>query len=320
MKKRGFTIVELLVVIVVIAILAAITVVSYSGISRKATEATLQSDLTNSANKLKMYNVEYGIYPTMEEPDSNGTLCPASPETDTKYCIKPSPGNAFTYSSNSPYYTFALDATNTASGVTYNITDNTGPAIGSSEPAEPSIPTVTIGSQVWMQNNLNEGTKISGSTNQSNNSTDEKWCYDDIESNCTTYGGLYQWDEMMQYVTTEAAQGLCPVGFHLPTDAEFKTMEIYLGMTALQANSTGFRGTDQGTKIKTGGSTGFNWLPGGANPGGYYDIGSYGYLWTSTQIDATYAWLRDFDTLSPQIERVGFVGKQSGLSVRCIQN
>jgi len=76
----------------------------------------------------------------------------------------------------------------------------------------PGIPTVTyqgqvyntvlIGSQCWLKENLNVGTMINGSQNQTNNSTIEKYCYDNDPANCDEYGGLYQWDEMMQYTTT----------------------------------------------------------------------------------------------------------------------
>jgi prepilin-type N-terminal cleavage/methylation domain-containing protein len=62
--KSGFTIVELLVVIVVIGILAAITIVSYAGISQRTTVASLQSDLTNAAQQLKLYYTDHGSYPT----------------------------------------------------------------------------------------------------------------------------------------------------------------------------------------------------------------------------------------------------------------
>src|SRR5665648_904872 len=90
---RGFTIVELLVVIVVIGILAAITIVSYSGISQKATVVSLISDLDNASKQLKLYQVEYSSFPSVM--DGN---CPTAPINDTKYCLKLSSGNTFSYS------------------------------------------------------------------------------------------------------------------------------------------------------------------------------------------------------------------------------
>src|SRR5674476_19977 len=92
-KSSGFTIVELLVVIVVIGILAAITIVSYTGISQRATVASIQSDLSNSAQQLKLYYTEYGAYPTNDL--STGNHCPTSPNNDTKYCLKLSSGNSY---------------------------------------------------------------------------------------------------------------------------------------------------------------------------------------------------------------------------------
>lgn len=62
-KNKGFTIVELLIVIVVIGILAAIVVVAYRGIQDRAYDTSVQNDLANIAKKIKMYNVENGVYP-----------------------------------------------------------------------------------------------------------------------------------------------------------------------------------------------------------------------------------------------------------------
>ena len=119
-QQHGFTIVELLVVIVVIGVLAAITVVSYTGISQKAIVAMLQSDLGNSAQKLKLYRVEHDAYPATLD----GSNCPTGP-ADVNYCLKASSGNTLSYNSSSPYSTFLLCAT--SNPTRYCITESTGP-------------------------------------------------------------------------------------------------------------------------------------------------------------------------------------------------
>ncbi|MEI7726771.1 MAG: FISUMP domain-containing protein, partial [Bacteroidota bacterium] len=90
--------------------------------------------------------------------------------------------------------------------------------------------TVLIGSQCWMSANLNYGSNLNSSQVQTDNCISEKYCYNDLAGNCTNYGGLYQWDEMMKYDDTPAGQGLCPPGWHIPTEAEWTTLfNFYLG-------------------------------------------------------------------------------------------
>ena len=69
-----------------------------------------------------------------------------------------------------------------------------------------TYPTVQIGTQCWFQKNLNIGTMINGNANQTNNGIIEKYCYNNLAASCITYGGLYQWNEAMQYVTTSRAK------------------------------------------------------------------------------------------------------------------
>ena len=118
-RDRGFTIVELLVVIVVIGILAAITIVSYSGIASKAIVANLQSDLTNDSKQLRLYNVEHGYYPSSFDTKN----CPLAPDIDTRYCLKASNGVELSYIGGAQI--FRLTATK--NGVSYRITENKTP-------------------------------------------------------------------------------------------------------------------------------------------------------------------------------------------------
>ena len=85
-------------------------------------------------------------------------------------------------------------------------------------------PTVQIGSQCWMASNLNFGTIIASTQDQRDNCVSEKYCYNDNPINCTNQGGLYQWDELMQYDNTPADQGFCPPAWHIPTENDWNTL------------------------------------------------------------------------------------------------
>lgn len=130
-NSRGFTIVELLVVIVVIGILAAISLVSYSNISQKAVIATVQSDLSNASKMLKIYKTLYDSYPTSLDVNN----CPSAPTPDTKYCLKSSSGSTIVYSTLNPQ-TFHVTATKDV--ISYSMTDSTKPAVATTATSCPS--------------------------------------------------------------------------------------------------------------------------------------------------------------------------------------
>jgi len=93
-----------------------------------------------------------------------------------------------------------------------------------------SYPTARIGSQCWMTANLDRGTRIPFSQGQYDNCVAEKYCYGNLDDGCTRYGGLYQWDELMNYETENESQGLCPPGWHVPSDGEWATLcDVYYG-------------------------------------------------------------------------------------------
>jgi len=185
--------------------------------------------------------------------------------------------------------------------------------------------TVQIGSQCWMASNLDYGTLISSnnaSDNQVDNSIVEKYCYGDAASACTGGGGLYQWGEAMNYSTVAGTQGICPEGWHVPTDAQWKGMEFYLGMDTATAKITNWRGTDEGTKIKLGGSTGFQADGTGyrKSDGSFYGNPEYGYFWTSTlQGTGTQAWVRGVMDGEAGIYR-NPINYSYGLCIRCLKD
>ncbi len=183
-------------------------------------------------------------------------------------------------------------------------------------------PTVLIGNQCWMAKNLNIGQKILLAQNQTDNQTIEKYCYSDDTTYCHTYGGLYQWGEMMQYTTTENAQGICPDGWHIPSDEAWKTLEITLGMDSSQADMVNqWRGPGVGTALKAGGSSEIEILLGGCrilNGLSYYE-GDMGYYWTSSQYGSQ-AWRRCFSATSGSVGRYNNFTKTYGLSVRCVKD
>ncbi|MFC1733634.1 fibrobacter succinogenes major paralogous domain-containing protein [candidate division KSB1 bacterium] len=187
---------------------------------------------------------------------------------------------------------------------------------------------VQIGNQCWMAENLNIGSFIHGSLNQQNNLNIEEYAYNNDTLNWVNHGGLYQWDELMSYSPGSSSnpsnvQGICPQGWHIPSDAEWKQLEMFLGMNSVDANSTGWRGIGVGLALSPTGSSGFNAQYGGYRlaTGAFADGDCYGYYWTATNsgaLDAYYRILK-FHMYGGEIYRaVG--GKVFGQAVRCVKN
>jgi len=183
--------------------------------------------------------------------------------------------------------------------------------------------TVLIGTQCWFKENLDVGTRINGSQNQTNNGIKEKYCYNDLVSNCDVYGGLYQWDEMMQYVTSQGAKGICPTGWHIPTDAEWTTLTNYLGGESVAGGKIKEAGTAHWASPNTGAtnSSGFTALPGGYRygNGSFYSLTNYAYFWSSSQSGAANAWRRGLGYNNEYVYRNSDY-KSHGFSCRCLKD
>ncbi len=168
---------------------------------------------------------------------------------------------------------------------------------------------------------MNVGNMIAGATNQANNSTLEKYCYGNSYGNCQTQGGLYQWNEAMQYSASEGAQGICPTGWHVPTDAQQNTLDQYLSNTTCNASRNGaWDCADAGTKLKSGGSSGFEGLLGGirTTDGTSYGQGTYALFWSSS-INGSNAWVRYLISSDATVYRLSAL-RAASYSVRCLKD
>ncbi|HOW26565.1 MAG TPA: FISUMP domain-containing protein [Bacteroidales bacterium] len=195
-----------------------------------------------------------------------------------------------------------------------------------------SYNTVLIGSQCWIVQNLNIGEPIasnSGGQLQTDNGIIEKYCYENSPSYCSGYGGLYEWNEAMQYETIEGAQGICPAGWHIPSDGEWTILSDFLGGEYVAGGKMKSTGTiEDGTGLwyaPNEGATnesGFTGDPGGVR--GYYyrdfyNVNAQGSFWSSTQSNEIKAWNRELDFGWSDVTR-GNSYKDYGLSVRCLQD
>jgi len=212
------------------------------------------------------------------------------------------------------------------------------PAIEIMKIGDEEYKTVDIGNQVWMAENLKikhyrNGDPIPNVTSGSEwdkLSTGARCSYNNNENNAYTYGYLYNW-----FAITDNRE-IAPDGWHVPTDREWKYLEINLGMNQLKVDILGLRGTNEGSKLagridlwddgSLKGNTafsesGFSGLPGGFRyPGGKFDrLGNRGYFWSASAYDTGLAWWRHLDFNRSDAVR-GYFSKLSGLSVRLVRD
>ncbi len=197
--------------------------------------------------------------------------------------------------------------------------------------------TIKIGDQWWMAENL-KVTRYRNSDpipNVINNAewsglTSGAYCeYDNNPANVETYGRLYNW-----YAATDS-RNIAPEGWHVPTDDDWKQLEMYLGMSLEDADDIGWRGTDEGGKLKESGTyywtdpntgatnaSGFSALPAGyrSNNLDYFNgKGSHAYFWYIEEYDTDRAWRRllyfDYSTINRSHDY-----KHYGFSIRCVKD
>ena len=184
--------------------------------------------------------------------------------------------------------------------------------------------TVKIGNQCWMAENLDAGLRIDSTVIAANNINIEKYCYHDDPANCAVYGGLYPWNEMMQYSTTPGVQGICPPGWHIPADNELTDLMTFLGGVSVAGDKLKEPGTAHWDAPNTStNSSGFTAR--GAGWGdfffdySYWDLKSNTQYWSSTEYDqSAYLYYVGNDIGYGSVVH-SYQWKDYRLSVRCLQ-
>ncbi|MDD4062560.1 MAG: FISUMP domain-containing protein [Candidatus Pacebacteria bacterium] len=373
--QKGFTLIELLIVIGIIAILAAAIIIAINPGAQfaQARDATRQGHI-NSLNKaILSYMVSnygdlsgLGITPTATEIcapnalDCTGLVDLSLLVSGGHLSTIPTDPSGGVDSNGSGY--FISQFRNTASISSYGSeTRNIG--LGPCPPTLKDIrdnqvyKTVQIGSQCWMAENLNYD---NGCTGVAWNGTDVGWCgVPQSPEPCTLgvdcvaqegFGLLYQWSAAMAGDTTEGSQGICPTGWHLPTDTQWNTLEQYVVSVINSSNTqypcstseTGWRrcadntGTDAGAngvgqalkQLGIGSGVGLGTdlvsftakLPGyrSYTDGRFRYFGTDGNWWSSTPSSGD-AWCRYLHSSYSTVGR-GAVNQGYGFSVRCLRD
>ena len=206
--------------------------------------------------------------------------------------------------------------------------------------------TVKIGEQCWMRENLKtthyaDGVEIPAGNDSVSSTIAYRYCPNNNANNVPIYGYLYNWPAVMHGENSSAAnpsgvQGICPVGWHMPSDAEWTQLTNFVGSQAqyvcgdTNANiakalaattrwSTHTATCAVGNNLEANNSTGFSILPAGQRGGG---LGSGTHLWSATY--SRYgAWCRLLQSENPSVVRTDWYyggSPENGYSVRCLRN
>jgi uncharacterized protein (TIGR02145 family) len=188
----------------------------------------------------------------------------------------------------------------------------------------------------WMAENLDYGVYLddaSSGAHMTDNKIPEKYCYGYDEANCAEYGALYEWAEAMNYEASDNKargdrQGACPIGWHLPTDGEWKLLEFSLGMLLEETHLDGWRGLAVSPQLMLNAASGYDatltgWRDSGS--GKTVEQGITAKYWTATAVskdpDESEAWDRELVDPSKKsmIGRIG-TDMDDGLAVRCVRD
>jgi uncharacterized protein (TIGR02145 family) len=236
---------------------------------------------------------------------------------------------------NATAYTFTVTATNAiATSAASSASNSVTPLAPITDIDGNVYNTVTIGTQVWMAENL-KTTKYNDGTAIPNITVDATWLaatagaysdYSNTPANSTIYGRLYNWYAVDNNATTKVAsnggKNVCPTSWHVPTETEWTTLTTYLGGESIAGGKLKETGTTHWLSPNMGATneTGFSALPGGYryNYGTYIYIGIQGTWWSSTDYSSV-AWYRYMSSAVTNVYSFSYF-KPYGFSVRCVRD
>lgn len=251
-------------------------------------------------------------------------------------------------SANITYYVRAYGTNSLGTGYGNEVSFNTNSEIVTDYDGN-QYPVVVIGDQTWMGENLrvthySDGTAIPLVENNTlwDNLSDTENAYCWNGNNATTgstYGALYTWAAAMKGngsadANPSGVQGVCPTSWHLPSDSEWKQLEMHLGMSQVDADGEGWRGSTEGGELKESGTvhwnppntganddSGFTALPGGNryDYGTFNNVGNTAFFWTTLEISSSNAMGRSLSYNIAKAYRSNYA-KSNGFSVRCIRD
>jgi uncharacterized protein (TIGR02145 family) len=194
---------------------------------------------------------------------------------------------------------------------------------------------VLIGNQIWMAENLKYLPSVVGPATAGSTPYFYVYGYNGTvvadakaTANYNTYGVLYNWHAAMNAAASSTAkpsgvQGVCPTGWHLPSDAEWTQLFDYLGETSVAGGKLKETGTSHWSYPNTGATneTGFTALPGGRRDidGSFNYVGDYGVWWSATEESANGAWFWDMSYSNGSVFK-DYLYKQLGFSIRCVRD
>lgn len=256
---------------------------------------------------------------------------------------------------NTGYYVraYAINGVGVSYGTEESFTTWNIPQDGQPCPGTPNVTdidnnvygTVQIGNQCWMKENMKtkkfaDGTPIDPGTSTSYDMA--YWYYPDNNSaNQYTYGLLYNWLAVMgssasSNLNPSGVQGICPNGWHVPSDAEWTQMTDYVSsqngfqcggtpsyIAKALASTAGWQPSDGacavGNTLTPNNDTGFGAMPSGFYVGSYNYLNESAYFWTTTEYSTMSAWFRYMKYNSANVSP-SYGPKYSAFSVRCIHD